>query len=586
MAATPDSDLVQHAYTKACALGRQGLTLGMIMDDLRRDGFSDEVITAAFRERYIKVAEVYKKVSARLFRVAIVMAALGVVAWPITAMFDFGILEQGVVICLFGASLFVAGRGVWSHIKARQSTLSDDQVAELVANGEITMPKGGGTPVNRESKFADPEDQLTEALLQTDAIKRIKTASFWSQVVVFLGGCYLGITYLDSGSWTGWVGLLIGLPLFYFVVLKLTPAIAVTVGKWVEFGSESFGSSGPSFTGENMLLTEVPRAPNLPIPSDDDVIRAERLGELAPMATSGGGRGLKKEETKSGEEQNREALPPGVVVFTADGIVFYPNVDSTGEVVRDTAHSLLAVASTVSPLAQAAAELGLSKGLQTEDPELPLWLRQAREKKDHFVIPWPELVTVHFDPFDQWVSLFREYEDGTRKFFLVRSSTDEWPEALMSLRMRYEVMATLRQFVELPRMREILPELVEKFRGIYGDRVEDHWPEIVQEAQARVSEQAMGDAVQVLVENLSDRLPYYGKYPKVRSTNPHFFSDDKTELAEDVAEDIQADTKTAPPAAAKAPKKTKPKSAPVAAKAPKTTKAKSAAAKRKKGTAK
>jgi len=113
-----------------------------------------------------------------------------------------------------------------------------------------------------------------------------------------------------------------------------------------------------------------------------------------------------------------------------------------------------------------------------------------------------------------------------KRHFVFRSSTDEWPQALMSLRLKHEVLSVMREFVELPRLREVLPELLEKFREIYGERIDDHWPEIVREAENRVAEQQLGDALEVIARKMVETLPYYGRYPKVRQMHPHFFAED------------------------------------------------------------
>ncbi|MEM8574789.1 MAG: hypothetical protein AAGF48_09155 [Pseudomonadota bacterium] len=533
MAATPDADTVRQAYAKLSELGRQELTWSMIFKELRHAGYSDDVIAAATKERFDLEARAYKKGSARILRAALVMFVLGLIAWPITSLFDLGFLETGMLFGLFGGSVLVAGRGVWNYLTARRRTLTEDQVMDFVTKGEVLMPHTGATPSpDQVSTLADPTDQLEDARSHAEAAKRVKNAILTSQVVVFIIGFVLISASISDRPI---VTIFLGLPLFFFVLGKVTPFVVGIVENWVEHGTEAFAAPGPSLTGKNIILTEVPRAPNLPIPSDEDVIRAEHLATPSPTPTSSGGRTLETDATGDEEttiESDLDLLPPGVLVFTGEGLIFYPNFDSTGDLFKDVASTVLAVASPSTAITQVAVELGILKALETEIPALPLWLRQAREHKHHFVIPWPELVRVFYNPIDRRVTLVRQVEDGSLKVFRFSASTDEWPEALMSIRFKYEMLATMREFVELPRMREALPELVEKFRGIYGERVEDHWPEIVREAEEQVNQQQMGDAVEVIVTNLADRLPCYGRYPKLRALYTPLFPDEPSEDAD------------------------------------------------------
>lgn len=546
MVETPDYDRLRQAYARLCELGGQGLTWQMIFDELRHEGFADDVIAAAAKERLDLIAASYRKGSGRTLRVAVVMFVLGLIAWPITALFDVGLIEVGMVFGLIGGSLVLAIRGAWAYFTAQRHSLSDELVKRFVKGETVTSNASAVPSVKAASAIVNPTDRMEEARAHTDATNRVKTAVFWTQVVIFVAGfAVMSGWALDTHPW---LTLLIGLPVFYVVILHVVPFVVSAVANWVEHGSGAMGASRPRISGDNKLLTEVPRAPNLPIPTDNDVIRGEHLDTIPPTPTSSGGRTVEFGDTETVIEKDPDLLPPGVLAFTSGGIAFYPNADSARDVVKSMARPLLATVSSVSPIAQAAAELGLAQALQTAEPELPLWMRRAREAKHHFVIPWPELVKVFYNPLDGRVTLVRETADGARQGFLFQATTDEWPEALMSTRFKHEVLATLREFVELPRMREVLPQLVEKFRGIYGDRVDDHMPEIVREAEAQVAAQELGDALHVLAANLADRLPYYGACPKVRALHPLFFPDQaaESEEAPEAANEQAGETVTPP----------------------------------------
>ena len=219
-----------------------------------------------------------------------------------------------------------------------------------------------------------------------------------------------------------------------------------------------------------------------------------------------------------------DRLPVGVVAMTDAGFAFFP--DAEPQAVQAFAE-MKAVAwesakDAFKPLGVLAA-LGMGER-EPYEPTLPQWTVKSVAHDDFFAFGWSELVEVRYA--NGVVTMIHEAADRPRTAHVFAPNDPRWPVLLMKQRLQYEMTEAIRQNVMRPKADQLAPALLEQFRGIYGDRIEEHSQELYAELERRVGEwmkQSKPALDRPAKEALAPVLPYYAKYPRIVESYPLLF---------------------------------------------------------------
>ncbi len=358
---------------------------------------------------------------------------------------------------------------------------------------------------------ADTQDQLESALEKARNSQRNKDISWWAEAATFVIGAYYLLTSDIMGS-------------FWVVPALVLLWLAMKIAKYVVLFCLTYVDdivSGPrSVTRiKEKRTNSVPRPNGLRVVADLQVIAAELKQPLAAQAVEHGG--------KAGTNNKIADLPPGVIVFTDEGLAFFPHGERIADLTGKTKNFAYGLAKAASPHLSVAGAMGLDQAFKEQELQLPRWLREAREDEQYFVVPWLELVTASQDPETGAVRLTRGREGGSTETYILYANEDGWPDIFMLWRLHKESQAVLKEYFRIPRARELLPELQEKFATIYGERVDEHSDELYAELSRRIQDEveALDDAQTnaILFEHMKTTLPYYAKIPFVVKTHPGMF---------------------------------------------------------------
>jgi hypothetical protein len=236
------------------------------------------------------------------------------------------------------------------------------------------------------------------------------------------------------------------------------------------------GTSPPSTSAPAVTRRAMPRLANMRAVSDEEVLNSS----FDEMITSFAVRGGRSERTSEPSV--------GVFVPTIAGIAFLPDIEPlTLKTLRQSKPLIWGIAKEMIPGADL---LEVAEIVRSEDhPEakfdMPSWLAKSRARKDHFVIPWPELVEVKVEPAKKLTTLVREGPDGKRSTYMLETSEPQLADALIQRRVHFEVMDLFLQLVINPRRAELRPKVSGEFEKIYGDRLKDHMDEVEKEVWER-----------------------------------------------------------------------------------------------------
>lgn len=170
----------------------------------------------------------------------------------------------------------------------------------------------------------------------------------------------------------------------------------------------------------------------------------------------------------------------GVCIFTATGIAFLP--DANPNELGPAATVAAQVLKDKLPLVDVFLKAGVETTVAAETP-VAGWLAKARTHPNYFAIPWPQVVEAAYQPpLGGRTTIVREQDDGSRQSFVLLYDDDRLPAGLFNQRLQFEMHAIFDTHLLVPKIREIAPSVTARFRDIYGDRLEEHLPEIRSEA--------------------------------------------------------------------------------------------------------
>ena len=363
-------------------------------------------------------------------------------------------------------------------------------------------------------KQVDPNDQIRSSLNRARGMKAVRTATWWARAATFVIGIYLMFN-------NGLFGSLWVLPAFVLLwaAIGIVGWIVKSVMTYVEEATSGVSSLPPAQSLVAAKSMTIPRRSDLPVESDAHVIADEKQRLMPSQAIEHGGR--------LEEDSEIEALPAGIVLFTESGLAFFPESEGVGELTSQVAKLGYELAKTAAPALSAIGALGLDEGFRTDELSLPDWLVAARQNRNHFVVPWLELVTISHDPKDYVVRLTREYDDGNSESFALFVKEDGWVDVLTLWRFQKEVAAVSKQYVRIPKAHEMLPEIEEKFAEIYDDRIDAHREEIYRELSQRVqdwiTEMDEEEVIDITRRYMETTLPHYAKNRLITEKNPELF---------------------------------------------------------------
>lgn len=194
----------------------------------------------------------------------------------------------------------------------------------------------------------------------------------------------------------------------------------------------------------------------------------------------------------------------GVCVFTTAGIAFLPdaNPNELGPAATVAAQLL----KDRLPLVDIFLKAGVETTVAAETP-VAGWLAKARTYPNYFAIPWPQVVEAAYQPLGGRTTIVREQDDGSRQSFVLLYDDDRLPAGLFNQRLHFETHAIFDTHFLVPKVREIAPSLTAKFRSIYGDRLEDHLPEIRSEAMDAAFEALAGSGAVEMIDGKYMNVP-------------------------------------------------------------------------------
>jgi hypothetical protein len=220
-----------------------------------------------------------------------------------------------------------------------------------------------------------------------------------------------------------------------------------------------------------------------------------------------------------------DKLPVGVVALTEAGFVFFPDAEPRDV---ETMSEITGLAwefakDAFKPLGVLAA-LGVGERTASE-PSLPDWIARSMAHPEFFAFGWGELVEVRYSG-NGIVTMFHEAVDMPRTAHVFAPNDPRWPVLLMKQRLHFEMIDSIRTNVSRPKAAELAPALLEQFRAIYGDRVDEHAAELYAELEKRVGQwiETSQPAVDAVAKKaLAPVLPYYAKYRPIVDAYPILF---------------------------------------------------------------
>ena len=370
-----------------------------------------------------------------------------------------------------------------------------------------------------DTPLDSPQGKLDEAIALLEAARKARRTAIIAAVIALLGAVWFIAEYNPRiGTYEVGVLLLILAPaLTYRVALELIVRIEKLD---VDFFPRRKTDPLPD---EAFKTYEVPRLPGVPTPSEAVVRTGAPIEGPSVFITNAG----------HASAERAGALPEGVIVLLPRSLMFLPAAGSMiKEVVRGVSGSLFNVAQVSIPFLGVLDAAGMDQVFAPEETNFPQWLRQSLQHPDHFVIPYMQIVAVRTSPHDNGINVdvTQETDDGTRHVYRILSEpTNVWPDALMHLRMRGDLLAVGHHHLQAPKAKEILPGLRKEFEAIYDDRVDEHEVEIAKELETRINawlDTIPEDEVGALIRQaMAPVLPHFRKMPSVVAGQPWLFAD-------------------------------------------------------------
>jgi hypothetical protein len=224
------------------------------------------------------------------------------------------------------------------------------------------------------------------------------------------------------------------------------------------------GAAASPMSAATVIVRALPRLAKMRTVSDEEVLNASLDEKITSFAVRGG-------------RSERTSEPSvGVFVPTLAGLAFLPDVEPlTLKTLRQSKPLIWGIAKEMIPGADLleVAEIVSGEDDSKAEFDMPAWLAKSRARKDHFVIPWPDLVEVKVEP------------GNKRSAYLLEISEAHLADALIQRRVHFEVMDLFLQLVINPRLAELTPKVRREFENIYGDRLKDHMDEVEKETWQR-----------------------------------------------------------------------------------------------------
>jgi hypothetical protein len=514
--------------------------IGMIRDRLQKEGFEEATIDAVLRRMLFQTAEANSSAGKKFLKTSLLFVVFGLLFLLLHKLSLIPALSHElflVTMGVFGLAVVWVGRGLISL-----------GYAAFYRHGAKDMPgpgQGKETKITRDDIRAleTRNERLDEARSQVAAFKRLRKRADFAKLImiavgvsiVLLGVVYGNILfreYLVYGILLAMAVLLL-IPKVFWGIVYLYLLYAEKMAPFPEFNDPA---TADNEWEDNEL--SVFKAPSLALadlrsPEQIEVTEAPIISN-SPISVSFVRAGNSAKFTFEEVAKEKTGLPAGILLLTTEGLAFFPDASTTdGAIDKDTISNVFNIAKEYVPFAELLGSAGLDYLLDHQEEELPVWVFQAMQHKMHFVIPWVELTDLDLSAkYD--MRLTRKAPDSSEETFTVfpmKHGARYFMERLIAERLDSDVrIIRYRNFVK-PTFDKTLAALNEKFIQIYGDRVEEHQKEILDECrlQIRTWKNSLGDDIESqwnaqIKSDWAEHFEPYTRYPYLVNERPEILA--------------------------------------------------------------
>jgi hypothetical protein len=514
--------------------------IGMIRDRLQKEGFEEATIDAVLRRMLFQTAEANSAAGKKLLKKSLLFVVFGLLFLLMHELAFIAALSNELYLIamgLFGLAIVWAGRGLIGF-----------GYAAFYRHGVKDMP---GPGEGKENQFTQDgvralesrNERLDEARSQVaDYNKLRRTADFAKLIMIAVGasvvllGVFSGSSYFREYLVYGillTIAVLWLLPKIFWWIVFLYLLYAEKMSPFPEFNDPA--TPAKEWDGNKLSEFEAPSLTlaDLRSPEQVEVIEAPIIAN-SPISTSFVRAGNPAKFTFDEVAKGKTELPPGILLLTTEGMAFFPDADAAdGSIDKSTISNIFGIAKEYVPFAELLGNAGLDYLLEHQDEELPVWVFQGMQHSMHFVIPWVELSELDLSSEHQ-MQLTRTAPDSSKETFTVNLMKHDgryFMERLIAERLDNDVrIIRFRTFVK-PTFDEMLATLSRKFAEIYGDRIEEHEKEILDECRLQIRnwKAALGDDIEAkwnaqIKSDWSEHFKPYAKYPFLVNERPEILA--------------------------------------------------------------